>query len=97
MLVLAQGKEIPALKRALPVFEEILAKKNLHLVPPYISSNAPAHSQFQSNGMVDASALPDPQISTAPSQVEQWMNNPPFYEDFLGLDAFNDWSLGDWN
>lgn len=29
ILLLNQGKEIPALKRALPVFEEILAKKNL--------------------------------------------------------------------
>ena len=34
MLVLTQGREIPALKRALPIFEEILTKNNLYLVPP---------------------------------------------------------------
>ena len=34
MLTLAEGKELPALRRALPIFEEILSKNNLHLVPP---------------------------------------------------------------
>jgi hypothetical protein len=33
MLILTQGKEIPALKRALPIFNHILTKENLSLVP----------------------------------------------------------------
>lgn len=34
MLVLAQGRDIPVLRRAMPIFEDILAKNKLYLVPP---------------------------------------------------------------
>lgn len=33
MLFLKQGREIPVLKRALPIFEKILTKNKLYLVP----------------------------------------------------------------
>jgi hypothetical protein len=86
MLVLTQGKEIPALKRALPVFEEILVKKNLYLVPPNILDQVPARSRSQSqsqdNSLADA------------SQWEQCENNPSFNVDFLGFDFLDEWQIG---
>jgi hypothetical protein len=97
MLVLSQGKEIPALKRALPVFEEILAKKSLYSVPPNITSHIPAQVQSQDTSMADAYALPHPQISMVPSQVDQGESNPPVYGDFLGLEFLDDWRLGSWS
>jgi hypothetical protein len=94
MLVLTQGKEIPALKRALPVFEEILAKKNLYLVPPNTVSQVPALSQSQDNSMADAYASPHTQVSVVSSQLEQYENNPPFDVDFLGFDFLDEWQIG---
>lgn len=81
MLVLTQGKEIPALKRALPLFEEILAKKNLYLIPPN------SVGQVQDNTMVDADA-------SLHTQVEQYENNPLLYDDFLGFDLLDEWQIG---
>ncbi|KAF4614328.1 hypothetical protein G7Y89_g15409 [Cudoniella acicularis] len=94
MLVLTQGKEIPALKRALPVFEEILAKKNLYLVPPNILGQVPAQSQSQDNSMADAYASPHTQVSVVSSQLEQFENNPSFDVDFLGFDFLDEWQIG---
>jgi len=94
MLVLTQGKEIPALKRALPVFEEILAKKNLYLAPPNIPGQVPAQPQSQDTSMADASALPHTQVSVVPSQLEQGENNSSFYGDFLGFDFLDEWQIG---
>ncbi|RDL30386.1 uncharacterized protein BP5553_10264 [Venustampulla echinocandica] len=93
MLVLTQGKEIPALKRALPVFEEILAQKNLYLVSPNILGQAPAQSQSQDNSMADAYASPHTQVSVVSSQLEQWENNPSFGVDFLGFDFLDEWQI----
>lgn len=94
MLVLTQGKEIPALKRALSVFEEILAKKNLYLVPPNILGQVPAQSQSQDNSMANAYASPHTQISAVSSQPEQCVNNPSFDVDFLGFDFLDEWQIG---
>jgi hypothetical protein len=98
MLVLTQGKEIPALKRALPVFEEILAKKNLYLVTRNILGQVPAQSQSQSqsqdNSMADAYALPHTQVSVVTSQLEQCQNNPSFDVDFLRFDFLDEWQIG---
>lgn len=91
MLVLTQGKEIPALKRALPIFEEILTKKNLYLVPPNILSQVPAQSQSQDSTMADAYASPNTQVSV---QLEQWENNPSLDVDFLGFDFLDEWHIG---
>jgi hypothetical protein len=97
MLVLTQGREIPALKRALPIFEEILAKKNLYLVSPNMPGQVPARSQSQDNTMApDAYPLSHTQTSVVPSQLEQSENIPPLYEDFLGLDFLDDWRLSNW-
>lgn len=93
MLLLTQGKEIPALKRALPVFEEILAKKNLYLVPPNIVG-VPAQLQSQDNSMADACALPHTEVSAVSSQSEQSENNPSFDVDFLGFDFLDEWQIG---
>ncbi|KAJ5965720.1 transcriptional regulator family: Fungal Specific TF [Penicillium waksmanii] len=81
MLVLTQGKEIPALKRALPLFEEILAKKNLYLVPPN------SVGQVKDKSMVDEDA-------SLYSQAEQYENNPLLYDDFLGFDLLDEWQIG---
>jgi hypothetical protein len=97
MLVLSQGKEIPALKRALPVFEEIVAKKNLYSVPPNILSHVPTQPQSQDANMADTYALPHPQASIVPSQLEQGENNPLLYGELLGLDFLDDWRLGSWS
>jgi len=97
MLVLTQGKEIPALKRALPIFEEILAKKNLYLVPPNSLGQVPAQSQSQDNSMADAYASPHTQVSVVSSQLEQCENNPSFDVDFLGFDFLDEWQIGQLN
>lgn len=97
MLVLTQGKEIPALKRALPVFEEILAKNNLYLVPPHILGQVPAQLQSQDNSMADAYTSPNTQVHIVPSQLEQGESNLPLYGDFLGFDFLDDWRLGSWS
>ncbi len=95
MLVLSQGKEIPALKRALPVFEEILTKKGLYLVPSNTLSQAPPQSQLQDNSMADAYTLPQPQVSVGSSQLDQGENNlPSFDADFLGFDFLDEWQIG---
>jgi hypothetical protein len=95
MLLLTQGKEIPVLKRALLVFEEILAKKNLYLVqPPNILVQVPAQSQLQDNSMADAYASPHTQVSVVLSQLEQGENNPSFDMDFLGFDFLDEWQIG---
>lgn len=97
MLVLTQGKEIPALKRALPVFEEILAKKNLYPVQPNILGQVPAQLQSQDNNMADAYTSPNTQVNIIPSQLEQGESNLSLYGDFLGLDFLDDWRLASWN
>ena len=94
MLFLTQGKEIPVLKRALLVFEEILTKKNLYLVPPSILGQVPAQSQSQDNSMADAYASPHTQVSVVLSQLEQGENNPSFDMDFLGFDFLDEWQIG---
>jgi hypothetical protein len=97
MLLLTQGREIPALRRALPVFEEILAKKNLYCLTPNISvqEGGPApQSQSQNNSMADEYALLQTQGSVFPSQFEQYGDDSSLYGNFLGLDFLDDWSLG---
>jgi len=94
MLVLTQGKEIPVLKRALPIFEEVLAKKNLYSVPPNILGEVPARSQSQHNNIADAHAEPYTQLSELPSQLEQWEDNPAFDVNFLGFDFLDEWQIG---
>jgi hypothetical protein len=81
------------LKRALPIFEEILTKKNLYLVPPNILDQVPAQSQSQDNTMADAYSSPHTQAGVVSSQVEQCENNPSFDADFLGFDFLDEWQI----
>ena len=87
MLLLNRGREIPALKRALPIFEEILAKKNLHLVPLDILGEAIALSQARENTLpIDDDALASPRgqvIERALSHWEPSEDNPLPEADFL--------------
>ncbi|KAL7974302.1 fungal-specific transcription factor domain-containing protein [Trichoderma sp. SZMC 28014] len=95
MLVLTQGKEIPALKRALPVFEEILAKKNLYLIPPNMLGQVSAQVQSQDDSITDAWASSNAQVgSVVSSQLEQCENNSSFDLDFLGFDFLDEWRTG---
>ncbi|KIW35708.1 uncharacterized protein PV07_02392 [Cladophialophora immunda] len=94
MLVLTQGKEIPALKRALPVFEEILSKKNLYLVPSNDLGQVPAQSHPQSNDLTDAQASPRTQVGGVSPHLEQRESNPLFDVDFLGFDFLDEWQIG---
>jgi len=85
MLILNQGKEIPVLKRALPIFEEILAKKNLYLVPPNNLGQVPAEPPSQDNSVAD---------TYASSQLGQCENRPLFDANFLGFDFLDEWQIG---
>ncbi|KAI9927579.1 hypothetical protein MW887_003198 [Aspergillus wentii] len=93
MLVLTQGKEIPALKRALPLFEDILARKNLNLVPPNSLGQVPSQSPSHDNSMEDPYASPHTPVSVPPS-LEQSENNISLFEDFLGFDIMDEWQIG---
>ena len=94
MLLLTHGKEIPVLKRALPVFEGTLARKNLYMVTSNSLGQISAQSQLQDNSVADTYAPPHPQVSVVPSVSEQSENNPPLYEDFLGFDLLDEWQIG---
>lgn len=94
LLLLTQGREIPALKRALPVFEEIIAKKHLYLVPPKNLGQVLVQSQSQDNSMADAYASPHTQVSVASPQLEQGENDPLFDMDILGFDFLDEWQIG---
>ncbi|CAH0057678.1 unnamed protein product [Clonostachys solani] len=94
MIILSHGKEIPALKRALPVFEDVLARKNLSLVPLNTPRQIPIQSQSQDN-TIDAYTSPPAQTSTDSSQVEPLVNIPSPNVDFLGFDFLDEWQIGE--
>jgi hypothetical protein len=94
MLVLTHGKDIPVLKRALPIFEELLAKNHLYFAPPNVLGQAPGKSQPQDSSMVDAYASPHRQVDAASSQLEQFGYIPSFDADFLGFDFLDQWQAG---
>ncbi|KAL1854841.1 hypothetical protein VTK73DRAFT_8686 [Phialemonium thermophilum] len=97
MLVLAQGKEIPAVKRALPVLEDILAKKNLYLVPPPVPSQVAVQSP-QPDGMTGRLSSPQTQTGAVPSQPQQMEDDPSsLYGDFLGFEFLDEWQVGQLN
>jgi hypothetical protein len=84
MLVLTQGKEIPVLKRALVVFEGIITKKSLHLVP---------QSQSQDSSMAASYASPYARASILSSQPEQCENNTLFDISYLEFDFMDEWQI----
>lgn len=93
MLVLNEGKEIPAFKRALPLFEDIIAKKRLFL-PSHGLVEAPTQLRSENNRLTNVYDLPRLQIDNAPSQIEQWENDPIVYGDYLGFDFLDQWQIG---
>jgi hypothetical protein len=84
MLVLTQGKEIPVLKRALLVFETILTKKSLHLIP---------QSQSQDSSMAESYASLYAHASIPSSQSEQCEDNTLFDINYLGFDFMDEWQI----
>ncbi|VUC35401.1 unnamed protein product [Clonostachys rosea] len=94
MIVLGHGKDIPALKRALPVFEEVLKKKNLSFFPLNTIRPAPPQSESQDNS-IDAYISPHTQIGVGSSQEEQLINNPSPNVDFLGFSFLDEWQIGE--
>lgn len=89
MLLLSQGKDIPVLKRAVPIFEDILTKKNLYLVPA-----VPAQSQSQGSCLVDSYASQHAQAGVLLPEPEQYENNLSANVDFLGFDFLDEWQIG---
>lgn len=94
MLVLTQGKEIPALKRALPIFEEILDRKKLWSAQVGTLGQAPAQWQSQDNNIAHQDAATNAQAVIVSSQLEQYENDLSFDADFLGFDFLDEWQIG---
>lgn len=94
MLLLNEGKEIPVLKRALPVFEGILAKANLHSIALSVVDPVAAQSHLQDKSVADDDASPRSQASAPFSQLEQHDNTPLFDGDFLGFEFLDEWQVG---
>lgn len=87
MLVLAQGKDIPVLKRALPIFEDILTKRNLHLVGQILTQ--------PSLPRVDEVVHGDVEQNAALPQLGQSEIDSVFLDvNFLGLDFLDEWPMG---
>lgn len=86
MLVLAQGKDIPILKRALPIFEEILTKKHLHLV-----GQIPTQPSLpRSDDLVDGNG----EQTAALPQLGQGEIDSVFLDvNFLGFDFLDEWPM----
>uniref|UniRef100_A0A8H7K7D3 Xylanolytic transcriptional activator regulatory domain-containing protein n=1 Tax=Bionectria ochroleuca TaxID=29856 RepID=A0A8H7K7D3_BIOOC len=94
MIILNHGKEIPALKRALPVFEEVLARKNLSLISLSSLHQEPVHLQSQDN-TINAYTSLHTQMGADSSQIEPPVNNLFPNVDFLGFDFLDEWQIGD--
>ncbi|CAG9970344.1 unnamed protein product [Clonostachys byssicola] len=94
MIILSHGKEIPALKRALPVFEEVLAKKNLSLISLSSLHQESVQPQSQDN-TIDAYTSPHTQMAADSSQSEPPVNNLSPNVDFLGFDFLDEWQIGE--
>jgi hypothetical protein len=97
MLLLTQGKEIPALKRALPIFEEILAKRNLYVLPPNDIGQVSSQTQSRLESISEAYGSPYPKIGVGSSRSEQREKSPIFDVDFLGVDFLYEWQNGELN
>ncbi|KAK5056168.1 hypothetical protein LTR84_012721 [Exophiala bonariae] len=94
MLLLTQRKDLPVLKRALPIFDKILTEKNLYLIPPNNSIQGPTQPRSQENNMAETYASPTAQFSAFPSLMEPGSHHQSFDGDFLGFDFLDDWQIG---
>lgn len=96
MLVLNQGRDIPVLKRAVPIFEELLAKKSLHFVAPV--NPAPKITHVESQGSWspdrgDAYAVPQAQTDSDLPSSHYWEQDSLLDMDFLGFDFLDEWQV----
>ncbi|EAU36048.1 predicted protein [Aspergillus terreus NIH2624] len=88
MLVLNELREIPVIKRAMPIFEVVLAKKNL-----YPTSFGPADSVPQIDDRQNEPDLPRPQMGAFVPQDVQ--GDCTFYlGDFIDFDVLDRWEVG---
>ncbi|CAH0053554.1 unnamed protein product [Clonostachys solani] len=98
MLALGQMQHVPAIKRGLPAFESVLAKKDLYQVTgrshaEKASPRIPAAGQHAPYDGAHLSSVLQPGISSADSGLTDY---PSFPEDFLGYDFLDRWQLEQW-
>jgi hypothetical protein len=91
MLLLNQAKDIPVLKRALPILEETLAKHELYTNPA--SPSARAHVQLPVHQIHSGVAEPQmpPAAETELIVPYSWDSEQLFDMDFLGFDFLDGW------
>ncbi|KAI1325756.1 hypothetical protein F5Y16DRAFT_377058 [Xylariaceae sp. FL0255] len=93
MLILTQGKEIPAIKRAIPIFEEILTRKNLDTVQPDNLNRQATQPQDQED-RADTYTQSQIQGGIASSELAQGGSIASVDVDFLGLGFLDGWEFG---
>ncbi|CAH0000107.1 unnamed protein product [Clonostachys byssicola] len=97
MLALGQMQHVPAIKRGLPAFESVLAKKDLYHVTGHSNAEKASPRIPASRHAPDDSAyppsVPQPGVSSADSGLVDY---PSFPEDFLGYDFLDRWQLEQW-
>ncbi|KAH6890680.1 hypothetical protein B0T10DRAFT_486434, partial [Thelonectria olida] len=92
MLVLNEGREIPAIKRALPAFEAVLSKKNLCPVPLNNTEPTSCQSPSDQHSLNETHASPHTDFSMVCSQIGQG-EHPSLYGDILGFDFLDGWQI----
>lgn len=97
ILLLNQGREIPVLKRALPVFEEIIRKKNLGSISPITFSSLNLQLQPHGDGTLDLHGLRHSQVDHGSSHWADDEHNLSVYGNLLGFDFLDDWKLDSWS
>uniref|UniRef100_A0A8H7NGJ1 Transcription factor domain-containing protein n=1 Tax=Bionectria ochroleuca TaxID=29856 RepID=A0A8H7NGJ1_BIOOC len=98
MLALGQMQHVPAIKRGLPAFESVLAKKDLYQVTgrsqaEKASPRIPTTGQHAPDDATHPSSVPQRGVSSADSGLVDY---PSFPEDFLGYDFLDRWQLEQW-
>ncbi|KAI0143425.1 hypothetical protein GGR57DRAFT_484154 [Xylariaceae sp. FL1272] len=94
MLVLSQGKEIPAIRRALPIFEEILAKRNLYVNPPGTIDPTSGQSHPEHCGMADGHSSPVTRVNQVSFHDELYENSTWFDLDLSSFDFLDESQIG---
>lgn len=90
MLVLTECREIPIVKRALPIFEDILSKKNLDILSPRFHGPISTHPNPRNSGTASTPGQSHAAASASPSQAAQSAINWQLHGDFFGLDFVDD-------
>jgi hypothetical protein len=91
MLLLYQGKQMPVLEMALPIFERILTRQNLYMVPSNMAGQVPTRSLSQETDLSNREASQPTQIKPL---VRQFEDNQVLDLDFWGIDFSDDWQIG---